>query len=216
MFDAVLFDNDGTLVSSIEAVVDSWLRWAREFDVDPRGLQNTHGRPTGDIVRDLVPPAVFDVALARIREIELTSPIPVRALPGAADALDATSGRNAVVTSADRGLFERRFATAGLPAPTVTVTFDDVTRGKPSPDPYVKAAQLLAADPSRCLVVEDAPAGVVSGHAGGMKVLGIASHDDVTFEPGSPAVPDASVADLSHVRFVRRPGGIVLTLVSGR
>jgi sugar-phosphatase len=50
-----------------------------------------------------------------------------------------------------------------------------VTNGKPHPEPYLKGAKLLGADPADCLVIEDAPSGIESARAGGMKVLGITS-----------------------------------------
>jgi sugar-phosphatase len=63
----------------------------------------------------------------------------------------------------------------GLPVPKVLVTADDVTNGKPHPEPYLKGAEWLGFPPAECVVVEDAPSGIQSGRAGGMKVIGMAS-----------------------------------------
>jgi sugar-phosphatase len=62
-----------------------------------------------------------------------------------------------------------------VPHPKVLVTADDVTNGKPHPEPYLKGAKLLGVAPADCLVIEDAPAGIQAALAGGMKVIGIAS-----------------------------------------
>jgi sugar-phosphatase len=55
------------------------------------------------------------------------------------------------------------------------VTSDDVTHGKPDPEPYLKGAKQLGFAPADCLVIEDAPAGIESARAGGMKVIGMTS-----------------------------------------
>lgn len=208
-FEAVLFDNDGTLVSSIAAVEAAWLAWAGEYGVEPAKLSDLHGKPAAVTVAALVGQELFDEAYARIRQLELASTIPAVALPGAVDAVTATMGRNAIVTSADAALFSFRAREAGIPTPTVTVTFDDVSRGKPDPEPYVHAAELLGADPKRCLVVEDAPAGVASGRAAGASVLGIAAGaEGSAFAPGHALLADVIVPNLAAVRFVLVDGGV--------
>jgi sugar-phosphatase len=55
------------------------------------------------------------------------------------------------------------------------ITADDVATGKPHPGPYLKGAELLGVDPKQCLVIEDAPAGIRSAHASGMKAIGLTS-----------------------------------------
>ena len=64
--------------------------------------------------------------------------------------------------------------------PEVLVTSDDVLNGKPDPEPYLKGAQRLGMKATDCLVIEDAPAGIQSARAGGMKVIGLASTYPVT------------------------------------
>ena len=59
--------------------------------------------------------------------------------------------------------------------PEVLVTSDDVTNGKPHPEPYLQGAKRIGAAPEECLVIEDAPAWIQSARAGGMKVIGMAS-----------------------------------------
>ena len=55
------------------------------------------------------------------------------------------------------------------------VSADDVSKGKPDPEPYLTGARMLGMNPADCLVIEDAPAGIQAAHAGGMKVIGITS-----------------------------------------
>jgi sugar-phosphatase len=103
------------------------------------------------------------------------------ALPGAIELLSALPReRWAIVTSCTRPLAEVRLRAAGLPRPTVLITSSDVTNGKPAPEPYIKAAQVLGFAPDDCIVVEDAPAGVRAGKSAGAKVIGISTiADDV-------------------------------------
>ena len=63
----------------------------------------------------------------------------------------------------------------GIPVPEILVTADDVNHGKPDPEPYRRGAELLKANPTDCVVFEDAPAGIRSAHAAGMKVISMPS-----------------------------------------
>jgi mannitol-1-/sugar-/sorbitol-6-phosphatase len=93
-----------------------------------------------------------------------------RAMSGAHSALRLMpANRIAIVTSAPRRSALALLMRAGLDAPPVVVTADDVERGKPSPEPYLLAAGRLAIDPSRALVVEDSASGVAAAHAAGME-----------------------------------------------
>ena len=204
-FDAVLFDMDGTLVDSTPAVTRSWLRWAEQEDVDPALLVGRHGVPAAGIIAAVVPErdeAARAAALERIEAIEVADTEGVVVLPGALAALEALAGggRSAVVTSSTRALALVRIAAAGLPAPDVVVTASDVTRGKPDPEPFVMAARRLGVDPSRCLVVEDAPAGLEAGRAAGCATLALATTH--TRSQLAACAPDAVVDDLGAVRFV--------------
>ncbi len=206
-FDAVLFDMDGTLVDSTPAVMRSWVRWAQEEDVDPALLLGRHGVTASGIVDAVMPErgaAARSAALARINTIEESDTDGVEALPGAVQALAALvagsgPGRSAVVTSATRGLALVRLSAAGITAPGVVVTASDVSRGKPDPEPFLAAAKALGVDPARCLVVEDAPAGLQAGRAAGCATLALATTHAREDLEGAPA--DAIVRDLSSVVF---------------
>jgi sugar-phosphatase len=201
-FSGVLFDNDGTLVSSIDAVVQCWLEWARELDVDPAGLVNMHGITAVDLVRRLVPADRYEYALQRINEIEAACEIPIEVLPGSVRALETLGDRCAIVTSAKADLFRRRAHGTGIPVPAVVVTAEDVHNGKPDPEGFLLGARRLGVPPQRCLVVEDAPAGVQAGHAAGALVLGIESHFDARTDIAGSLAAEAVVPNLDAVRFV--------------
>lgn len=173
-FDAVLFDMDGTLISSIAAVDRSWARWAGEHGHDAATFTISHGTPAREIIARLVPPEEVETAFARINALELADTDGVTLLPGAAELLAALPGdRQAIVTSCTRDLALVRIDAAGIPRPEVVVTADDVARGKPDPEPFLLGASRLGVDPARCLVVEDAPAGLAAGRAAGCATLAV-------------------------------------------
>jgi len=208
-FDAVLFDMDGTLVDSTASVVRCWVRLAEENGIPVQTLQAAagHGRPARDIVADLFAPADRAAALERIGHLEATDVDDVTALPGAADALRGSGARSAIVTSCTASLARARQRAAGITAPAVVVTVDDVTRGKPDPEPFLTAATILGVDPARCLVVEDAPAGLAAGRAAGMTTLAVS-----TTHTADELDADMVVGDLSDVRLGTTQGGVLLHL----
>src|SRR5947207_1525706 len=95
-------------------------------------------------------------------------------IPGALECVGvARRGPWGVVTSGGRELAGQRLAAVGFPAPEILVTGDDVERGKPDPEPYLRAASVLGVPAAQCVVVEDAPAGVLAGKRAGMTVLAV-------------------------------------------
>lgn len=96
--------------------------------------------------------------------------------------------------------------------PRAFVTSDVCSKGKPDPEPYLKGAELSQADVTRCIVVEDAPPGVLSGKRAGARVLGLrTTHDGARmWEQGA----DWVVPDLSYVR-ARWEGDKLLLTIDG-
>ena len=170
---AVLFDMDGTLVNSDAAVARAWSTWAGEHGVDAEpAIAMAHGSPSEPTVRRLLPhldEAAMVVAVARQMELQYDDLSDVVPTPGALELLDLLAERGvpwAVVTSADDRLARARLAAAGIVAP-VLVTVDDIAAGKPDPEGYLRAAELLGVPPAECLVVEDADVGLAAARAAG-------------------------------------------------
>jgi HAD superfamily hydrolase (TIGR01509 family) len=179
-FDAVIADMDGVLVDSSGATTRSWQAWGLRRGVDGVSIQaRNHGRPARAVLAEHVGADELDADARFLLEAETSDVDGVVALPGAADVLALASRMPvAVATSAPEGLARARFAAAGLPVPDVLVTSDDVERGKPAPDPYLLAARRLGVDPARCLVFEDAPAGIAAASAAGMTVWAVTTTHD--------------------------------------
>lgn len=212
-FDAVLFDMDGTLIDSVPAVDRNWRRWAAEHGLpDPDDFQIQHGTPARTLIAELLPADLVEPAYERIHALELADNEGVTILPGTRDALATLpASRQAIVTSCTGPLAAARMAASGLAAPSVLVTADDVARGKPDPDPFLLGAELLGVDPTRCLVVEDAPAGIAAARAAGCATLAVTgTHTAAELATASPA-PDALATGLHAVRFVVGPDGVRVT-----
>lgn len=172
---ALLFDNDGTLVDSHEAVEQSWAQWATEFAPEFRFTERWFGNRAEDVVRKVLPAELFAVANDRINELEQQTAELTVPLPGTLELIASLSESQwTIVTSANPRLAAARIRAAGLPVPSALVTAADVKRGKPAPDPYLTGAERLGAPIAECAVFEDAISGVESGFAAGAGlVIGI-------------------------------------------
>lgn len=179
---AILFDLDGVLVDSTRQVDREWREWAARKGVDGDAVMAiAHGVRTIEVIRRVAPHLDAEAEAGAIESHEASDQRGVVVMPGAADLVKSIpDGRWGVVTSGTRLLAQNRLRYCGLPVPEVLVTSDDVVNGKPDPEPYLKGAERLGMQPTDCLVIEDAPAGIKSARAGGMKVIGLASTYPVT------------------------------------
>jgi mannitol-1-/sugar-/sorbitol-6-phosphatase len=171
----VLFDLDGVLVDSTPAVARVWTIWANRHGFVPEEVvRQAHGRPSLTTIRELLPHADHEAENRIVERGEIEDTEGVIPLPGALEILQALPpDRWAIATSCTRRLAEVRIRAAGLPMPKHMITSTDVHRGKPDPEPYLKAAQILGFAPADCIVVEDAPAGIRAGQASGARVLAL-------------------------------------------
>src|SRR4051794_3372848 len=166
---ALLFDMDGVLIDSTPAVARVWKKWAIERGFDPEEVVGrAHGRPSITTIREYLPLADHEAENRIIERNEIDDLDGVVPLPGAVELLlQLPHDRWAIVTSCTRTLAEVRIRAAGLPMPKVFVTATEVIHGKPHPEPYLKGAEALGFPSSACVVVEDAPAGIVAGKSAG-------------------------------------------------
>jgi sugar-phosphatase len=173
---AVLFDMDGTLVDSTAVVEQVWGEFAARYGLDLEEiLRTSHGVQARDTVTRFAPAGTDVTALtAELGAMERVRTQGIVPLPGAARLLAALPGDAvALVTSADRILAGIRMNAAGLPMPATAVTAELVTRGKPDPEGYLKAAANLGVDPEDAVVFEDAPAGIAAGVAAGIRTVAV-------------------------------------------
>jgi sugar-phosphatase len=202
---AVLFDCDGVLVDSDLSVDRAWTRWAQRYGLDPEHVvAMVHGRRTADTVALLIDAADRAEALAAIDAYELEDAAAATGIGGARDLVASIAPDVwAVVTSGTNALARARLGAAGITPPPVVIAAEDVSRGKPAPDPYLAAAGALGVSPADSIVVEDSDSGVESARLAGVAaVLGVGTR---ALETDA----DVVVADLRAVAWSAE--GLVVT-----
>ena len=116
------------------------------------------------------------VARVLVTEIEhMVATLPAAWMPGARGLLEeahAAGVPTAIVSNSWRVLLDLLLANIDFPV-DLTVSSSEVDRPKPDPEPYVRACELLGADPVRSIVVEDSPTGAAAGLAAGSRVLAV-------------------------------------------
>ncbi len=192
-FSALLFDMDGTIISSIASAERVWSRWAEAHGLDVASfLPTIHGVQSVETIRRLNLPGVDPKAeAAAITRAEMEDVGDITEIAGARAFLKALPPeRWAIVTSAPRALATRRLAAAGMPLPALMVAAEDVRHGKPAPDCFLMAAERLGVPAPECLVFEDAPAGIQAAEAAGATVLVVTATHHRPVSAGHAAIPD--------------------------
>ena len=214
----VLFDWDGVIIDSSRQHEESWVRLAEE---ERRTLPADHftvgfGKKNEWIIPHLLhwttdPAEVRRLSLrkeALYRDIVVEKGL--QALPGVhtfLERLKAAGVPNCIGSSTHRenipailGVLKFEGLFGGM------VTSEDVTHGKPHPDVFLKASAKTGVPPPQCIVFEDAFAGIEAGHAGGMKVVGVATTHPATALEGKVhrvvhRLDELTVADLQALVF---------------
>lgn len=184
---AVLFDWDGVIIDSSRQHEESWERLAHE---EKKSLPRDHftvgfGKKNEWIIPDLLrwTNDVAEVKRLSLRKEALYREIIVErglnALPGVRvflERLKAAGVPNCIGSSTHRENITTTLGVLGFEGLFGgMVTAEDVNQGKPHPDVFLKAAAKTGVMPARCVVFEDAFAGIEAGQAGGMKVVGVAT-----------------------------------------
>lgn len=211
---AALFDLDGVLVHSAGPIRRSWIRWAAAHGLAIEAVEAAaHGRRAVDAIRQVAPHLDAEAAARQMDSEQAADTEGVTPVTGARALVASLNGYEwAVVTSGRRALAIARMRAADLPPPQVLVSAEDVLEGKPSPEGYVKAADALGRSPAECVVIEDAPAGIMAARRAGMRVIGLAASGQARDLSDADAIV-RSCADIA-VERVRscgsRRGGLVL------
>ena len=219
----LLLDMDGTLIDSGPAVERSWNRLFDELGTDLEFGAEQHGKPARQVLGEVLPhlpEEELDAAHRRIEELEVSDVEEIVVLPGTErllaelDAAAERLGRPTwtIVTSCTAELFEARWSRTGLPVPPGLVTADQVTRGKPDPEPYLLGAERLGADPATSIVIEDSIGGLRSGAAAGSRTVAVTS----TTPAGDLApLADALVTSLDDLEVRVDGAGLLLSRRGG-
>ena len=197
--EAVLCDMDGTLVDSSAVVESMWSSFARDYGMSERFdeiMAYSPGRTGIDTIRRFLPTLAAeerDAIYERFAREEIVRTAGRMAeIPGAAalvTALIEVGVPLALVTSAPIELMRVRMEEAGVPIPSVVVSAEDVERGKPDPDAYLMAAELLGVPIASCLVLEDAASGYIAAQRAGAQIL-LVGDGVPEADPSTPRIPD--------------------------
>ncbi|MET0340764.1 MAG: HAD family phosphatase [Polyangiales bacterium] len=182
-FSAAIFDMDGLLLDSERPILEAWLTASRELcaDISPEIFLSVLGRRAADAgaqFRASFPEGYpFDKARARVQELLAAhrDGCGFALKPGVLPLLGALKARGvpcAVASSTRRAEVERRLAKCDLTSYfQALVGGDEVERGKPDPDVFLRAAERLGVAPRGCVVFEDMEHGARGAIAAGMKVV---------------------------------------------
>jgi HAD superfamily hydrolase (TIGR01509 family) len=192
-FDGFIFDCDGTLADSMPLHFRAWTAAVEELSGAPSRFDEPFfyslgGIPTRKVVEEINRERHYQldpVHAARVKEkkfMELLPAVgPIRPVVTVVEKL----GRGAPMAVASGGfkhVVEATLDRLGLRDYfRAVVTPEDVPRGKPAPDMFLKAADLLGVAPARCLVFEDGPPGFAAADAAGMRYVDVRAH----YEPRS-------------------------------
>ncbi|MER0508821.1 HAD-IA family hydrolase [Aeromonas veronii] len=206
---ALLLDMDGTLVCSTGDVEKVWRLWCQHHQLDPKPvLAMCHGMRSREVIRALAPQLDVEREAARLDELEMLH-TGGDAIAGAGELLGRLSPeRWAIVTSASERVARHRLNCAGLPLPAVLVGAEAVITGKPDPEPYLLGAERLGVSPDRCLVFEDAPAGIESALRAGCTVVQVGGD-----APLNPAVV-AVIRNWREVKVEPGEASLLVTLLA--
>ncbi len=210
---AVIFDVDGVLIDSYAPHFESWREVAARYGVDYTESQFAigFGRTSREIVADQWNRP--DLTEADIRAIDDAKEAAYRRI--VADDFPAMAGASELVAALHEAGFRIAVGSSGPPenvdlaieklglAPYLDgkVTGRDVSRGKPDPQIFLRAAEKLDVPPARCAVVEDAPAGVAAAKAAGMVCIGFPSTGRTRDDVADADWIIASLAELTPTTF---------------
>ncbi|HSX21859.1 MAG TPA: HAD family phosphatase [Gaiellaceae bacterium] len=200
MIQAVVFDMDGVLLQSEEvwdAVREAYVRerggrYDAEVQRAMMGMSSTEwSRYLHDVAGVPDQPEAINAEVVRRMLEAYKKHLPL--IPGAVDAVRRVAAQFplGLASSSNRELIDGALEQAGLaPYFAVTVSSEEVPRGKPAPDVYLEAARRLGIDAKRCAAVEDSHGGIRSAKAAGMRVLAIPNS---SYPPDDEALAQADV-----------------------
>jgi HAD superfamily hydrolase (TIGR01509 family) len=200
VIDAVVFDLDGVLIDTEqlwgevreELARELGGRWSEHAQADMMGMSSPEwSRYMHDVVGLREPPEQIADEVVRRMEARYRKQLPL--IPGAREAVERLAARwpLGLASSSNRPLIDLALELSGLASFfAVTVSSEEVARGKPAPDVYLEAVRRLGVAPERAAAVEDSSNGIRSAHSAGLRVVVI---PNAHFPPDEDALALAEV-----------------------
>lgn len=193
---AVLFDLDGTLVESTGLISDILLQWASAQGLDVQSvLDYSHGKRTIDIVQHFIKDDHINEHYHALTQQFLEAAVHTQAIPHAVEFIQQLEQHNIpwmVVSSSERILIEARMTAARLPLAKQVIAAEDIQYGKPDPEGYLKAAQMLNIPIQSCLIFEDSSSGIEAAQSAQAQLIII----------GQTKTVENAVLDFAKLRLV--------------
>jgi HAD superfamily hydrolase (TIGR01509 family) len=198
--DAVVFDLDGLLLESEQEwsaakralTSERGGTWTEAAETEMLGMSSTEwSRYMSDGLRVPLDPDEISAEVVRILERRYREHLPL--LPGADEAVRRIAARwpLGLASSSNREIIDLVLELTGwADLFRVTVSSEEVERGKPAPDVYLGAVDRLGSAPDRCAAIEDSSAGIGSARAAGLAVVAIPNRE---YSPGSDVLEHADV-----------------------
>jgi len=205
MIEAVLWDIDGTLLDSepyhfksIVAVCEAHGQTVPKSEYD-----SLLGRSMAEVYAMLhaVQPMPLDLLgfAKACNDYYITHVADVPARAGALEKVTELAERGVIqacVSNSGRRVVDANIGAIAMPeALRFALSRDDVTHGKPHPEPYLRAAERLGISPSACIVVEDSPIGARAGKAAGMVTIAWPQHKALEFDPVDHLIAELNELD---------------------
>ena len=171
---AIIFDMDGTLIDTTDCIESVWHRWGAKYNVEIKEI--LHGRTAMETLRIFAPHLATDDGVNELGDMALDEIHNVRPIPGIKEFIAKLPENSwTIATSATEEVARACLKHVGVLLPSKMITAEKVSNGKPHPEPFLKAAELLNITCDKCVVFEDSLAGIEAGRKSGAVVVGLAT-----------------------------------------
>lgn len=180
---AILFDFDGVVIKSMEDHFQGWRKALAEYGIDmsPEELYVLEGQGVEEVASQLVRkfniPAEERSSLIQKKRLYFNQANMAELYPNLLDVIEWAQAKDlkiGLVTGSDRQVVAAALQEYGIDSYFhIVIAAGDARHAKPSPEPYLRASELLGIEPAQCIVIENAPLGIMSAKAAGMKCIAV-------------------------------------------
>ncbi|PIA12842.1 HAD-like protein [Coemansia reversa NRRL 1564] len=213
LVEGVIFDLDGTLLNTLLVAERVYTEEALKYNLDPKPiLEYLHGVPTLKVLQKYYPSSTHTLEYSKAMELECAKDLDgISVIPGTFELLASIPiGKWSVFTSGMPQLALPRLKYLGITVPPVFITPEDIINGKPHPEGYVLAAKKMGLQANKCLVFEDAAAGIIAGCSAGAVVVGVRTLLSAKELRDAGAL--YTVKDMTKVKASLNENGLLITI----